>query len=83
MHHDLKLLPQFFDAKASGKKPWEIRMTDDRSFTVGDTVTFNEVDAFQLEPTGRTIGPERITYVLEGDECRGLLKGKACIFTHG
>lgn len=81
-HHDLKLLTRFFQAKEEGLKPWEVRTTDDRTFAVGDMVTFLEVDAFHLEPTGRTLGPFEITYLLNGEEGRGLIKSGTCIFTH-
>jgi len=82
VHHDLKLLPRFFQAKEHGLKPWEVRSTDDRTFKTGDMVTFKEVDAFHLEPTGRTYGPVEITYIIEGQDGRGLIRPETCIFTH-
>jgi len=77
-HHDLKLAPSFFDPKIQGLKPWELRAQDDRTFTPGDTVTFREwLDG---RYTGRTIGPETITWVLDG--WHELMLPRTCIFTH-
>lgn len=81
-HHTLKLLTRFFQAKAEGLKPWEVRTTEDRDFKAGDMVTFLEVEAFHLEPTGRQLGPFEITYILHGEDGRGLIKPGTCIFTH-
>lgn len=85
MHHDLKLMPPYFDAKLRGVKPWEVRTTEDRVFCVGDTVSFQEV-AYQstsIEPgptyTGRILGPFDITYVLTN---ASLIPSGACIFSH-
>lgn len=84
MHHDLKLLTAFFDAKAAGLKPWEARSTHDREFRVGDTVTFHEVEPMNLAKTGRTIGPESVVYLLEGRDVPGLqvIPRGVCVFTH-
>lgn len=38
MHHELKLYVQYYDAAASGEKPFEIRC-DDRGYQKGDTIT--------------------------------------------
>jgi hypothetical protein len=85
MHHDLKLMPPYFDAKLRGVKPWEVRTTEDRFFSVDDTVTLHEV-AYQstsTEPgptyTGRNLGPFKITYVLNN---ASLIPPGACIFSH-
>ena len=78
MHHALKLQQPYFDHKLRGVKPWEIRATDDRHFTTGDTVTFHEWHPVQGD-TGRTIGPCTIIYILCGT---GLLPNGAVIFTH-
>jgi hypothetical protein len=74
-HHDLKLWPEYFQPKLDGLKPWEIRRTVDRTFNVGDTVTFQEFDLARGAATGRTLGPVRIIYVLEADRTH-------TIFTH-
>lgn len=44
MHHELKILPPYFEAVISGKKTFEIRR-DDRGFQAGDTVTLREYDS--------------------------------------
>ena len=82
MHHDLKLLQPFFEAKLLGLKPWELRYSGDRTFQEGDTVTFHEVvpdDRGDPVYTGRVLGPERILYLLN-DAPR--LKHQTCVFTH-
>lgn len=43
MHHELKILPPFFEAMVDGRKNFEIRK-DDRGFQAGDTVTLREYD---------------------------------------
>jgi hypothetical protein len=83
MHHHLKIYPEFFDPKLAGVKPWEVRNEDDRAYTPGDLVTFEEFDRTptarldQLKGlTGRTLGPCSITY------CHRPTSPKVCIFTH-
>lgn len=44
MHHELKILPLYFDQVIAGNKPFEIRDNTDRNFKGGDTVTLNEWD---------------------------------------
>ncbi len=43
MHHELKILPPYFEAVIDGRKTFEIRK-DDRGFQAGDTVTLLEYD---------------------------------------
>jgi hypothetical protein len=43
MHHELKILPAYFEAVIDGRKTFEIRK-DDRGFQSGDTVTLREYD---------------------------------------
>lgn len=43
MHHELKILPPYFEAVIDGRKTFEIRK-DDRGFQSGDTVTLREYD---------------------------------------
>ena len=50
--HDLKTLPEFFQAAASGRKRFEIRR-DDRGFMEGDTLLLREFDG--LNHTGRSV----------------------------
>ena len=53
IHHDLKLLSRFEKPKRDGFKYWEYRSTEDRTFRVGDTVTFQIVTEVKRRPTGR------------------------------
>jgi hypothetical protein len=78
MHHDLKLSVRYECPKLDGLKYWEFRSNTDRTFKVGDSVTFHIVTDVRQVVTGRTIGPVGITYVLEG----GLLPDGYCIFSH-
>lgn len=80
-HHDLKLWPMFFDAKVTGKKPWEIRSTRDRAFRVGDTVTFHSWGPNLQTYMGDTYGPCTITFIASGEDHR-LMRPGTCIFTH-
>jgi hypothetical protein len=81
-HHDLKIDPPFFREKAEGRKPWEIRSTTDRSFAVGDTVTFFEFDRGAGKYSGQFIGPEEITFVLVSHEAPLRLQHETAIFSH-
>lgn len=67
MHHELKILPCYFDAVKRGDKTFEIRDNSDRGFQKGDTITLREydpsiapVDSFRY--TGMKVDAE-ITYV--------------------
>lgn len=63
MHHELKILPVYFQANIDGDKPFEIRDNSDRGFQKGDTVTLIEcVDGSITTATGRKVTRE-ITYV--------------------
>lgn len=64
-HHDLKILPPYFEAVASGKKTFEIRR-DDRGFQAGDAVTLKEYEAPTATTNGKYTGrnlTRRIGYV--------------------
>ena len=82
MHHHLKLMQEFEQAKLDGRKPWEFRSEAVRNFEAGDTVTFevvsNDFQPQDRKPLGRSIGPVAITYVVRG----GMLPKQACIFSH-
>lgn len=44
MDHELKILPRFYEAVASGVKTFEFRDNGDRGFQCGDTVYLREWD---------------------------------------
>ena len=73
--HNLKIWPEYFQAKIDGLKPWEGRQAIDRTFRVGDKVVFNEWDPATKEYTGRHFGPVWIVYVLR-------VSADMDIFTH-
>ncbi len=76
--HELKCLPAYFDAVASGEKPFEVRR-DDRGFQRGDLIALREFVPFKPGPhtpipppeggyyTGRR-AQRQITYVLTGGQ---------------
>lgn len=51
MIHELKILPEYFNAVISGKKTFEIRKND-RPFHKGDLLALNEYDADRKCYTG-------------------------------
>ncbi|WCH27909.1 DUF3850 domain-containing protein [Aeromonas salmonicida] len=62
MHHELKILPVYFQPALDGSKPFEIRDNSDRNFQKGDTVTLNEWDGERY--TGRKADRE-ISFVTD------------------
>ena len=62
MHHELKILPRYFQPVLGGAKPFEIRDNSDRNFQEGDTVTLNEWDGERF--TGRN-AKRLITFVTD------------------
>ena len=62
MHHELKILPRYFQPLLDGAKPFEIRDNSDRNFQEGDTVTLNEWDGERH--TGRS-AKRLITFVTD------------------
>ena len=50
--HELKIHPEYYEARISGKKMWEHRKND-RGFWVGDKVILREWDPETKEYTGR------------------------------
>ncbi|MFM5530424.1 ASCH/PUA domain-containing protein [Aeromonas veronii] len=62
MHHELKILPRYFQPVLDGAKPFEIRDNSDRNFQEGDTVTLNEWDGESY--TGRS-AKRQITFVTD------------------
>ena len=61
MTHELKILPEYFEAVLSRNKSFEIRR-DDRDFKVGDTLLLKEYDSIFKVFTGRT-AKRKITYI--------------------
>ncbi len=64
-HHDLKILPVYFDAVNEGRKTFEVRKND-RDFQNNDTVTLNEWES-ETGFSGRNLN-FRIGYVLPLDK---------------
>lgn len=69
--HELKILPEYFDAIRNGKKYFELRKND-RDYRTGDILLLREWK--DGEYTGRTIKRE-IIYILEGCPEYGLMDG--------
>ena len=76
MQHDLKILPQYFEAVKTGKKKFELRKND-RDYKVGDEIHLEEWERAGGY-TGRDIVKE-ITYVLKDCERFGLKDGYCII----
>ncbi|QDP99352.1 DUF3850 domain-containing protein [Lysinibacillus fusiformis] len=67
--HELKILPEFFEAVILGLKAFEIRKND-RDYKIGDIVFLNEFDGEKM--TGRWT--ERvITYVTDYEQKEGYI----------
>ena len=66
MIHDLKILPEWFNAVVSGVKTFEIRK-DDRNYQPRDVLLLREWDGKAY--TGRTCKAD-VTMVLRGEYCR-------------
>jgi ParB family transcriptional regulator, chromosome partitioning protein len=62
-HHELKTESSYFQCVEVGIKKFELRKND-RNFKQYDIVILKEV--VQGVPTGRSLGPFEIKYVLEG-----------------
>ena len=77
--HCLKLEKRFVQPKLEGRKGWELRLND-RIFLVGDSVEFTIVE--DGVPTGETLGPVLITYILTSAESFAGLHPEMCIFSH-
>lgn len=67
--HNLKILPEYFEAVISGDKTFEIRKND-RNFKIGDTLNLEEWDGNNYTGRNQT---RRISYILEDN--RYLLNG--------
>ncbi len=73
MIHELKILPEYFEAVADGTKRFELRK-DDRGFTVGDEIILKEWNG--TEYTGRSV-KKQISYILKN--YTGLAEGYAVL----
>ena len=67
MIHELKILPEYFEAVCKGSKTFEVRR-DDRGFEVGDIIKLKEWTKGKY--TGREI-TVKVTYILrDSDYCK-------------
>lgn len=76
MKHDLKILPEYFDAILSGDKTFEVRCTKDRTFNLGDTLRLREwhysaeIAGANGGYSGREVSVD-VTYILPGITYKG------------
>ena len=69
MIHELKILPEYFDAIVEGRKTFEVRRNN-RAYVVGDMLALKEWNEREQVYTGRSCDV-RITYVLDSkDYCK-------------
>lgn len=73
--HEIKILPQYYEAVSKGIKQFELRK-DDRDYQVGDLVRLREWDGKEYTGNKMIIG---IKYVLRDCPEYGLMEGY-CIF---
>lgn len=71
--HTLKTWPTFYEAVLDGRKTFEVRRGNDRTYQVGDLLDLQEWDPETKAFTGRRL-LRRITYVMHGapilpDDC--------------
>ena len=64
--HELKILPEYFQAVWDGSKTFEVRKND-RDYQVGDMLVLLEWDPNKNEWTGSGIC-KRVTYILDAPE---------------
>ena len=79
MTHELKILPEYYNAVRSGKKKFELRK-DDRDFAEGDRLWLREWDP-EEGYTGKAI-MTNVTYILRGAMKYGLSQS-FCIMSIG
>lgn len=63
MIHELKILPEFFEAITSGHKRFEIRKND-RDYKVNDLLILREYDLQKDEYTGKSYAV-KVTYITD------------------
>ena len=73
--HEIKILPQYYEAVSKGIKQFELRK-DDRDYQVGDLVRLREWDGKEYTGNKMIVG---IKYVLRDCPEYGLMDGY-CIF---
>ena len=71
MRHELKILPQFFQAVWEGKKKAELRK-DDRGYKTGDVLILREWDGTEYTGGGIAV---RVTHILRNCAEYGLADG--------
>lgn len=64
--HDLKILPEYFEAVAQGLKTFEIRKND-RDFKVGHFLNLREWHPGRREYTGNWV-TVKVTYMFQDDD---------------
>lgn len=69
--HEVKLLPEYYEAVLSGDKRFELRK-DDRGYRVGDTLRLRE---WLNEGYTLRVLDKQIVYVLRDNQCEGLRPG--------
>lgn len=72
MRHELKIMPEFYEAVAWSNKSFEIRK-DDRGYKCGDTLLLREWDG--EEYTDKPPLERRIRYILRNCPKYGLMEG--------
>lgn len=75
MTHELKILPEYFQAVWDGVKTFELRK-DDRDYQRGDILVLREWDGEKYTGSGLRV---KVTYVLRGAEKYGLKDGYVVI----
>ncbi|MGH1816612.1 DUF3850 domain-containing protein [Enterococcus casseliflavus] len=79
-HHNLKILPEYFEAVVSGKKTFEVRKND-RDFQVGDEVLLEEFTLFGGYTGARAL--VKITYITDYAQKNGFVVFAHELLWHG
>jgi hypothetical protein len=64
-NHELKCDPEPFQALYDGRKNFEVRKCDDRTFSAGDTLFLREFNQINGQYTGRHL-TKQVTYMVRG-----------------